>query len=275
MLLQTLKTFGLDDKEIAVYLRLLQAGEQKASVLAYQMAQPRTSIQNILLRLEQEEMVHKRFEKNTALYTAVSPEEFYLNLESRLVRQQNESKKSLGALKKILPELESMMSSNKHLPGVKFFRGIEGVRKVLFDTLTSKTELKDFANIDAMFEHIKEVNDEYVAAREKLVTTTKPHLTKRSLLLETPFAHKVYESGSYSPKSHKGYKWLPAQDPRAKPHFFSIEMNIYDDKVSYLTYVENDLIGVIIENHHIFEMHSALWDMLWDSLPGVDEVKSR
>jgi DNA-binding MarR family transcriptional regulator len=267
MLLETLKKFGLDDKEIAVYLRLTQAGEQRASTLAYQMAQPRTSVQNILLRLEQEEMVHKRFEKNTALYTAVSPEELFLNLESRYVRQQNESKKNLGALQKILPELESMMRGNKHLPGVKFFRGIEGVRKVLFDTLTSKTELKDFANIDAMFEHVREVNDEYVAAREKLSTTTKPHLTKRSLLLETPFAHKIYESGAYSPKSHKGYKWLPAKDPSKNPYFFSIEMNIYDGKVSYLTYVENDLIGVIIENHHIYQMHSAIWDMLWDMLP--------
>ncbi len=263
MLLETLKKFGLDDKEIAVYIRLTQAGELRASSLAYQMAQPRTSVQNILLRLEQEEMVHKRFEKNTALYTAVSPKELFLNLESRYVRQQNESKKNLGALQKILPELESMMRGNKHLPGVKFFRGIEGVRKVLFDTLTSKTELKDFANIDAMFEHVREVNDEYVAAREKLVASTKPHLTKRSLLLETPFAHKVYESGAYSPKSHKGYKWLPSEK-----YFFSIEMNIYDGKVSYLTYVENDLIGVIIENHHIYQMHSALWDMLWDMLPG-------
>ncbi len=272
MLLETLKKIGLDDKEVAVYLRLTQAGEMRASTLAYQMAQPRTSIQNILLRLEQEEMVHKRFDKNTALYTAVSPEELFLNLESRYVRQASEANKNLGALKKILPELESMMRSNKHLPGVKFFRGIEGVRKVLFDTLTSKTELKDFANIDAMFEHVKEVNDEYVAAREKLVASTAPHLTKRSLLLETPFAHKVYESGSYSPKSHKGYKWLPAKDPKNHPYFFSIEMNIYDGKVSYLTYVENDLIGVIIENHHIYQMHNALWDMLWDTLPALKKI---
>ena len=266
MLLETLKKIGLDDKEVAVYLRLTQAGEMRASTLAYQMAQPRTSIQNILLRLEQEEMVHKRFDKNTALYTAVSPEELFLNLESRYVRQASEANKNLGALKKILPELESMMRSNKHLPGVKFFRGIEGVRKVLFDTLTSKTELKDFANIDAMFEHVKEVNDEYVAAREKLVASTAPHLTKRSLLLETPFAHKVYESGTYSPKSHKGYKWLPHKN------FFSIEMNIYDGKISYLTYVENDLIGVIIENHHIYQMHNALWDMLWDTLPALKKI---
>ena len=96
-----------------------------------------------------------------------------------------------------------------------------------------------------------------MAAREKT------NATKRSLLLETPFAHKIYESGAYSPKSHKGYKWLPSEK-----YFFAIEMNIYDGKVSYLTYAENDLVGVIIENDHIYQMHDALWDMLWDILPG-------
>lgn len=264
---EILQKFNLDEKEVAVFLRLIQAGELRASTLAYQMGLPRTTVQNVLLRLEQEELITKYFQKNTAIYSALSPEEVLFTWETRQRRQSEEFRKNLADFKKVMPELESMMRSNKHIPGVKFFRGIEGIRKVLFDTLTSKTELKDFANIEAMFEHAKIANDEYVAAREKLVDEN-PNLIKRSLLLETPFAHKIYESGSYSPKSHKGHKWLPAKDPRNHPYFFSIEMNIYDDKVSYLTYVENDLIGVIIENHYIYQMHNALWDMLWDSLPG-------
>ena len=262
MLTETLQQFGLDDKEIAVFLRLLKFGELRASTLAYQLALPRTTVQNILLRLEQEELITKHFQKNTALYAALPPEEVLLTWETRQRRQNEDFKNHIADFKKVMPELESMMRSNKTLPGVRFYRGIDGIQKVLMDTLTSKTELKDFANIDAMFKHVKPVNDAYVAAREKT------NVTKRSLLLETPFAHKVYESGSYSPKSHKGYKWLPSQSPAAQKYFFSIEMNIYDGKVSYLTYAENDLVGVIIENDHIYQMHDALWDMLWDMLPG-------
>jgi predicted transcriptional regulator len=261
MLQETLQQFGLDDKEIAVFLRLLKFGELRASALAYQMSLPRTTIQNILLRLEHEELVTKHFQKNTAIYAALPPEEVLLTWETRERRRSDEFKKNLGNFKKIMPELESMMRSNRTLPGVRFYRGMDGIRKVLLDTLTSKTELKDFANIDAMFQVIKPVNDEYVAEREKLVAK-HPWLTKRSLLLDTPFARQVYESGSYSPKSHKGYKWLPAGK-----YFFSLEMNIYDGKISYLTYVENDLVGVIIENDTIYQMHSALWDLLWDTLP--------
>ena len=255
MLVETLQNFGLDPKEIAVFLRLLQFGPIRASILAYQMGLPRTTVQNILLRLEHEELATKRFEKNTALYRAIEPQELLVMWETRQRREAKLFKDNIDTFKKIMPELESMMKSNKHLPGVKFYKGLDGVRKVLFDTLTSKTELKDFANIDAMFDFVKDINDEYVAAREKST------VTKRSLLLETPFAHKIYESGRYSPKSHKGYKWLPHKN------FFSIEMNIYDGKISYLTYVENDFVGVIIQNDHIYQMHNAMWDLVWESLP--------
>ena len=28
--------------------------------------------------------------------------------------------------------------------------------------------------------------------------------------------------------------------------------------------VENDIVGVIIENNHIYQMHKSMWNMLWD-----------
>ncbi len=80
---------------------------------------------------------------------------------------------------------------------------------------------------------------------------------------------KIYESGKYSPKSHHGYKWIDRE-----LYSFTIEMNIYDGKVSYLTYVKDDFVGVIIENEHIYRMHDSIWNMLWDFLPAV-KVKGK
>jgi len=157
-----------------------------------------------------------------------------------------------------------MMKSNKSIPNVRFYQGKEAVRQVLFDTLTSKTELKDFANIDAMFKHVQDINDEYVTEREKT------SITKRSLLLDTPFARSVYESGTYSTKSHKGYKWI-----KESLYPFAVEMNIYDGKVSYLTYVENEFIGVIIENEHIHRLHDSLWNLIWNMLPEPKKAQKK
>lgn len=256
MLVKTLQHFGLDEKETAAYLRLLKYGGTRASTLAYLLAQPRSSVQNILTRLEKQNLVVKTRDKNTYIYSPVHPEEFIEILEVKKRKKNYEYQKLANELEKVMPQMLGMMQTDRHIPSVQFYRGRAGVHQVLFDTLNSRTNLKDFANIDSMFKYVKDINAEYVKAREK--TTLK----KRSLLLDTPFARKVYESQKYSPKSHAGYKWINSQR-----YPFTIETNIYDGKVSYLTYVENDLVGVIIENDYIYQMHNSMWDLIWDSLP--------
>lgn len=258
MIQEILKKLGLDEKEIQLYLQLLKIGSTRASVLAYQLGLPRTTVQNILLRMEEGKFVTKVIDKNSFIFTAIHPDSLSNIVEMQKRKKDYELNRTIEELKKISPELLGMMKTSKSIPNVKFYQGLDGVREVLFDTLTSKTELKDFANIDAMFEYVKDINDEYVAEREKT------DIKKRSLLLDTPFAHKIYESGKYSPKSHIGYKWI---DRNLYP--FSIEMNIYDGKISYLTYVEDEFVGVIIQNEHIYRMHDSIWNMLWDFLPEV------
>lgn len=255
MIEAVLQQLGLDDKEIKVYLQLLKHAPVRASTIAYQLGLPRTTVQNILLRLEKEEFASKSLEKNVALFSPIHPDNLIGLVESKR-RQQNSVFDRLSQdLKTITPQLTAFLSPHKRIPHVHFYQGREGARKILFDTLTSRTELKDFANIDAMFQHVKDINDQYVAEREKT------NITKRSLLLDTPFARQVYESGQYSPKSHKGYKWI-----KANLYPFSLEMNIYDGKISYITYVEDDFVGVIIANEHIYQMHESMWRLLWDVL---------
>jgi len=256
MIQNTLKSLGLDEKEAKTYLKLLKTGSNRASTLAYQIGLPRTTVQNILLRLEGEELVTKSTNKNVHIFTATHPENLLKILQIKKKQATGKYDKMMEGLKQVMPEMVGMIESNKAIPNVKFFQGKDAARKILYDTLTSKTELKDFANIDAMFEQIKDINDDYVKEREKT------NLTKRSLLLDTPFARKVYEKGKYSPKSHKGYKWI-----KQSLYPFALEMNIYDGKISYLTYIEDNFVGVIIENDYIYQMHESMWNLIWDLLP--------
>lgn len=255
MITTVLSSLGLSQIEIDVYLKLLQMGKSRASVLAYQLQLPRTTVQNVLLRLEGEEVVKKSVDKNVSIYVPVHPEELPLLVEMRKRQQMKEFDVIESDLQKALPELVGMMKGNINIPNVRFYRGEDGVRKVLWDTLTSKTELKDFVNADAMFQYVREINDEYVAEREKT------DIKKRGIILDTPFARENYQSGKYSPKSYVDFKFI---DKNLYP--FSLEMNIYDGKISYLTYVENDLVGVIIENDYIYEMHNSMWSFVWDHL---------
>jgi len=247
---------GMDEKELEVYLQLLKLGPVRATAVARRLKLPRTTVINVLTRLEEANMVTRSIHKNAFIFAPIHPENLPSIVEMQRRRKDQELNKLIDDLHKLTPELTGMMHSSKSLPSVKFYQGKEAARTVLFDTLSSKTELKDFANIDAMFRHIEDINNEYVAEREKT------SIVKRSLILDTPFARQVYEGGKYSSKSHRGYKWI---DRNLYP--FTLEMNIYDGKVSYLTYVENDFVGVIIENEHIYQMHDSVWNLLWDTLP--------
>ncbi len=255
MLNSVLKKLGLDDKEIATYLMLLKMGPQPASVIARQLRIPRTTTQHLLTQLENLQLTTIALSKNTRIYAAVHPDSLSQLVEVKKRSTVARYDQTIEELKKVAPQLLGLMHSTKVIPGVKFFQGREGVRAVLFDTLTSKTSLKGYANIDAMFEHVKDINDEYVAARE--LTT----ITKRGLLLDTPFAREVHKLGVYSPKSYVDYKWI-----NRELYPFALEMNIYDNRVSYITYVKNDFVGVIIENEHIYKMHDSMWNLIWDLL---------
>lgn len=257
---ESLKKLGFDEKEITVYTQLLKAGPARAGILAYQCNLPRTTTQNILIRLEEKNVVSKAQEGSNYVYTAAHPENLLFLIEIQKRESMKKYNDLLEEVTKITPDLVKLTQGYKNIPRVHFYRGKEAVRRVLFDTLSSKTELKDYANIDAMFKYVRDINDEYVLEREKT------DITKRSLLLDTPFARQIYEKSDYSSKSHKGYKWI-----NAELYPFSLEMNIYDGKVSYITYVENNFVGVIIENEHIYELHNSIWNLAWDIIPAPQQ----
>lgn len=256
MIHNVLKSLGLDDKEITIYLNLLHTGATKASILAYRTKLPRTSVQNILIRLEKEGFVNKIMEENTYIYSAINPENLVNLVHAKEIEELAKYKKLKKDITEILPELKGIIGGNRNFPKIQFFKGKEAIRKVLFDTLTSKTELKGFTNVEAMLTHGKNINSAYVAEREKT------NIKKRGILLDTPFARENHKLGTYSPKSYVAQKWI---DSNLYP--FALEMNIYDGKISYITYVEEDFVGVIIENQYIYEMHSSMWNLIWDLLP--------
>ena len=74
MVIRILSEIGLDEKEVEVYLKLLQLGPNRSSTIAYQIGLPRTTVQNILLRLESEKLVTKSIDKNVHIFSPIHPD---------------------------------------------------------------------------------------------------------------------------------------------------------------------------------------------------------
>ena len=47
-------------------------------------------------------------------------------------------------------------------------------------------------------------------------------------------------------------------------------MQIYDNKVSYITLSDKEMIGVIIEDKHIYTMNRDLFDFNWELAQNID-----
>jgi hypothetical protein len=142
-------------------------------------------------------------------------------------------------------------------PGVRFYEGSEGIKKVLEDSLFAEEVIYSYADIDAIDSHIPEINKAYSEKREKL------GIHKKGILPDTLHARELLKDYDSTITEAKLIKF-PIKS-------FPAVMQIYDGKVSYITFSDKDMIGTIIEDKNIYEMHKAIFEYLWSITPPLSQ----
>lgn len=240
---------GLSDGEAAIYQNLLDNGEGTAAALAERTGIKRTLIYHLIKGLETQGLAES-FEKNKITHFRPSPP---AKLEELFFQKKRELEAVSGSLSETLPALTSQYRLVTRRPAVGYYEGKEGIKKVLEDSLTARSEIYSYADLEAIEKYIADVNRSYVQKREKL------GIKKKGIVLDTPFAREFLKD--YHPTVTETK--LIASD--AVP--FRTIMQIYDGKISYITPAEDRMIGVIIEDAHIYAMHKLLFEYLWAITP--------
>ena len=177
------------------------------------------------------------------------------NIEKMLEEAEKKLEQSKKAWADLLPQLVSSYNLTLNKPGIKFFEGEEGFKKVLYDTLTSKTEICLFIDTEAMKEEEKfrEINEEYKNKR------TKSGLKKKILRLrQKPELTFGTSDDRYDAITEIRYAdKLPSHSKAA--------IHIYDGKISYQIIDGEKIIGILIEDKNIYEMNKAWFKMLWET----------
>lgn len=237
---------GLSEGEATIYDYLLKNGETSAGEIIKYTNLKRGNTYNILDSLigkgviafqEKNKVSHFRIENPRALLDYIERD-----------RQSIDNKKS--AIESILPSLISHYQLNTNKPVVTYYEGKEGFAHILSDTLTSKTEVLQYADIEIIETHFKQESDDHVQKRGNL------HIEKRLLVIDSPFTRNLYTSLNEEAVSH-----VHAIEKGESP--FNVAMFIYDGKVSYTTLTEEKIVAVIIEDNHIYNMHKHLFDVLY------------
>ncbi len=242
-----LQQLGLDNNQILVYEYLLANGSSRASTISKNTPLKRGLVYKVLDELEEIQIIEKNEpEGAVAVFEPLHPSALKGLAESKTRQAQN----TQNLLESEIGHLVSMYNLANNKPGIEFYEGVEGIKKVINDTLTSKTTIYTYADAEKVNEYIPKINEEYAKKRDKL------DLNKKILLVDSEYTHNFFKTYKTSNLDFRFVKDVP--------HFATV-MQIYDNKVSYVTLSKEKMIGIVIQDQNIYQMHKALFESMWNN----------
>lgn len=243
---------GLTKVQSEIFSCLLQNGPKKASDIAKITKRPRGVAYKGLEELIELGLVLKKEGKlGVALFAAEHPS----NLEKVLEKREKELDKTKKEFAASLPDLVSAFNLVSNKPGVRFYEGEEGVKKVLEDNLLSNPDKKlhTFSDVASIATYLKDWNTNFYAPkRKKLGVFEKVIIPNNDRALEYM---KDYKSNDVTDILFIDHNTYP----------FSTEINIYNNKVSFVTFSPDFMIGVIVENKEIYNTLLSVFNFVWDT----------
>jgi sugar-specific transcriptional regulator TrmB len=117
MLNEYLKQLGFSDKEIAVYLCILENGKISATAVANISKINRTTVYSVAKELVNKAIISEDLGGTTLYYTALPPNE----LKNLYKAQEEELKQKKGVIENVIQELEALPKSKQYsVPKIRF-----------------------------------------------------------------------------------------------------------------------------------------------------------
>lgn len=246
---QVLKGLGLSEKESEVYLQLIKSsGIQPASIIAQKLELNRTTVYKILLKLSKIGLATKTMKHGIICFLAEDPDK---NMEKLLIKQKNKLDLVSSLFIEAIPEIKSMLKEELLTPKVRYYEGLEGVKRVYEDTLIEKEVIYAFENVEHMALEIQDfLWREYV-----------PKRTEKGIFayVITPKNPGNEDFRSKDKKCARETRFIPE-----KKFPMEIEINVYGKKTAFFSYKHKEMFGVIIESAAIANSMRAIFNFCWN-----------
>jgi len=245
MLAKTLMEFGLNEKEAAIYIALLQLEIAPVQEIAQKTEINRSTVYVVLESLIKKGLVSISGDKSVQQYVATSPE-ILLNTAENVANKQSQI---LKKIEKILPELKALHKDTKQKPKVRVFEGKEGLISAFEDTLTAKEK---FMRVTSSPGNLAGIIGDYLP-------TYMQKRYERKIRM-----NGIHPDNKYN-RSLSKYVSRKLDNPLLVPpekYKIPADLSIYDDKIGYMS-AENGGIGVIIESKEIADVMKSVFDLAW------------
>lgn len=241
-----LKTFGLNDKEIAVYTTLISLGPSPVRLIAQNSKVNRGTTYDILKSLMADGLV-SYFNKATKQYFIAEPPE---KLLTALENKEKYFAELKATIIQNLPELQALYTRQGEKPQVRLYEGVLGVRQILEDVLTTMAARKE--------------KTYYVyssASVRSNVYKAMPDFSNRRIVKKIKVRTiSLGPGGQLTGLDER--KWIP--DASKLKATYEI---IYGGKVAHISLdAGNQPVGVVIENSDIYQTQKMIFEFNWNQL---------
>ncbi|MCD4704598.1 hypothetical protein K8R66_00815 [bacterium] len=236
---ETLQQFGLNNKEIKLYLASLSSGIASITQLSKKAGLKRPTTYLIIDELLKKNLLISIPKGKKTFYKAENPK--------KLIEKLEEKKKNM---EKILPELKSIYITNSKRPKVRFYEGKDQITK-MYEEMFRTEELWGMYSIKKLSKiYTQEENGHFfrILARQGGMIYDMAEDTKHA---------REYTKINYR-KGCGETKFLP---PKIQ---VPTDILVSKNKLSMISF--KNLIGVVIEEENIVKTHQMLLQFIWNSI---------
>lgn len=237
----SLRKFGLNDREIRVYLALLELDSALASKIAEKTNIPRTLVYDILENLLNKGIVSHVVKSNKKYFSALNPN----NLIDVLKNQQSEKEK---LLRQAMPELLKLKNKRaKEKAKVEVYEGREGIKTLFNDALRIGKEFLCFGS---------------TGISPKIIPYKLERFHKERIKKKMKWK-VIYNDDKLGRKRGKEVsKWRYSQ-VRYMPKTSPTTTYCYGDKVAIVLWIKERLMAILIEDEIISKSFKEFFNVLW------------
>jgi len=234
---------GLTENEGKIYIALLELGGGYVSSIARRTKIQRVNCYYIIEKLTEKGLITNITKGRARFYSAEPPQVIANIMEGKT-----------NYIKSKMPELLSITNTLAFKPKIKYFEGMEGLKKILEDTLTAKKEILGYSNLKAFGELFRDYIQNYT--NEKMKRAIKTRMICPAS--KEAFAYKKKYYPKNIPSDLVEFLFV-----NRKEFWFEHEITIYDNKVAVISLNKEELVGMIFESRMYAQSQTAIFNMAW------------
>lgn len=240
-----LKKLGLSEKEISVYLTLLENGAMSVRKTAELSGLNRGTTYDILKTMQKMGIVSYYHLDTKQHFVAENPDKLLKVFNER----EAELKEVKSKIEQIIPELKSLQIKGGNKPVAKFYEGKQGIKFILDDILCSFDKSRDKEYYVYSAANVRD--DVYIAYPDFNKKRIKGGIKVKTISFSPG-------GGTYGLDERK---WIAANGE--SPTYILI----YAGKCAFIARdIDDKPVGIIIQNKMIYETQKLIFLHLWKIL---------